>query len=103
MTIYLDSDYKCHTESGEGLIACDCEFFDGKCVEFIEGYRYVPSGSAWTRADGVVFYGEMIAPWKDVEPLLLKQQIYELTNTVTTYEHGLNTLGVQTEEVDGDA
>lgn len=69
MTIYIDNDYKCHVSDDGTRRAFDVPFFDGKCAEFIEGYRYVPSGETWTRADGEVFAGEMIAPWKDYEQL----------------------------------
>ena len=69
MTIYIDNDYKCHLSDDSTRRAFDVPFFDGKCTEFIEGYRYVPSGETWTRADGEVFRGEMISPWKDYEQL----------------------------------
>ena len=65
MTIYIDNDYKCHVSDDGTRRAFDVPFFDGKCNEFIEGYRYVPSGETWTRADGEVFRGEMITPCRD--------------------------------------
>ena len=63
-TIYIDSSFKCHTSTAEGLTQIETDAFDGKCDAYIEGYRYIPAGQTWTRADGVVFTGEMIAPWK---------------------------------------
>lgn len=63
-TIYIDSEFKCHTASAEGLTAIETDAFDGKCDAYIKGYRFIPVGQTWTRADGVVFTGEMIAPWK---------------------------------------
>ena len=65
MTIYIDNECKCHTADDGTRRAFDVAFFDGKCAEFIEGYRYVPSGGSWTRADGQTFTGEMIAPCRD--------------------------------------
>lgn len=65
MTIYIDSDYKCHVSNGGNMREFDLPFFDGKCTEFIEGYRYVPSEETWTRKDGQTFKGEMIAPCRD--------------------------------------
>ena len=65
MTIYIDSEYKCHTADDGTRRAVETDFFDGKCAEFIEGYRYVPAGESWTRADGEVFRGEMISPCRD--------------------------------------
>ena len=77
MKIYIDSDYKCSTASAEGRRELDAEFFDGKCSALIEGYRYVPAGETWTRADGAAFPGEMISPWKDYEILAAAQAAYE--------------------------
>ena len=77
MTIYIDSDYKCHTSSGDGFTPVETDAFDGKCRQFIEGYRFVPAGETWTRKDGQVFHGEMVAPWRDYELLAEFQAIYE--------------------------
>ena len=77
MTIYIDNDYKCHTSPGEGLTAVETDTFDGKCRQYIEGYRFVPAGQSWTREDGQVFIGEMIAPWRDYKILAELQAIYE--------------------------
>ena len=72
MTIYIDNDYKCHVD-GTGMRAIETDAFDGKCKEYIEGMRYVPSGETWTRDDGEVFTGLMIAPWVDSAALALAQ------------------------------
>lgn len=64
MKIYIDSEFKCHATPGIGLTEAESAFFDGKAVEFVEGYRYVPAGQTWVRSDGVEFQGEMVAPWK---------------------------------------
>lgn len=78
MTIYIDSDFKCHTsESDSTLTAVETDFFDGKCAAYVEGYRFVPSGATWTREDGVTFTGDMIAPWKDWRELDSAQRDYE--------------------------
>ena len=76
-TVYIDSDFKCHTTSGEGLTQVETDVFDGKCDAYIEGYRFVPNGQTWTREDGVVFTGEMIAPWKPWAELDAAQREYE--------------------------
>lgn len=75
--IYIDSDFKCHTFTAEGLTTIETDAFDGKCDAYIEGYRYIPAGQTWTRADGVVFTGEMIAPWKPWAELDAAQREYE--------------------------
>lgn len=77
MTIYIDNDYKCHTSPGEGLTAVETDAFNGKCRRYIEGYRFVPAGESWTRSDGAVFTGEMVAPWRDHAILAELQAIYE--------------------------
>ena len=77
MTIYVDSDYKCHIATADGLTAVDTDYFDGKCQTYIEGYRFVPAGASWTRLDGVVFLGEMVCPWKPWRELDAAQRAYE--------------------------
>ncbi len=77
MTIYIDSDYKCHTAPSDGLTAVETAFFDGKAPGYIEGYRFVPAGESWTREDGAVFAGEMASPWKDWTELDAVQREYE--------------------------
>lgn len=76
-TIWIDFEFKCHTASGEGLTAIETDAFDGKCDTYVGGYRFVPAGQTWTRADGVVFTGEMIAPWKPWTELDAAQREYE--------------------------
>ena len=75
--IYIDSDYKCHTENDGTMAGVQTSFFTGKCKEFIEGYRFIPDGESWTREDGTVFYGEMVAPWRDYIELDAAQRQYE--------------------------
>ena len=77
MTIYIDADYICHTAPGEGLRAVETDAFAGRCSRYIEGYRYVPAGESWTREDGQVFAGEMIAPAEDRRLLEAAQAAYE--------------------------
>jgi antirestriction protein len=77
MTIYIDSDYKCYTTAADDRRAVETEAFDGKCRQYIEGYRFVPTGESWTRSDGEVFTGEMVSPWRDYELLAEFQALYE--------------------------
>ena len=86
MTIYIDSDYKCHTSPGEGLTAIETGFFDGKCKQFIEGYRFVPAGETWTREDGHRFAGEMVAPWRDYAILSEFQEVAQEEQDKATEE-----------------
>ena len=77
MTIYIDSDCKCHTSPGDGLTAVETDAFDGKCRQYIEGYRFVPAGDRWILEDGTFYSGEMIAPWRDSSLLEEFQSLYE--------------------------
>ena len=85
-TIYLNSDFQCSvTEKGDTVQSVETSVFDGKCNAFIEGYRFVPAGQQWTREDGVVFEGEMIAPFKDSTQLEMVQKLYEQLAEDITY------------------
>lgn len=106
MTIYIDSDYKCHVSDDGTRREFDVPFFDGKCAAFIEGYRYIPAGETWTRADGQTFRGEMIAPCRDYSQILEIQMAVDRAQaqaqqTITEYEQALTeiekALGVTSE------
>lgn len=96
-TIYIDSEYKCHTSNNGTMAAVETDFFDGKCVEFIEGFRFVPSCESWTRSDGVVFHGEMIAPWKNYSELDNAQREHE-RQLIAEYEALINELYAEVTE-----
>lgn len=76
-TIYVDFLNHCHRIDDGTMTAVETDFFVGRCDAYVEGYRYVPSGSKWTRSDGTVFRGEMIAPWKPYNELDAAQREYE--------------------------
>ena len=103
MKIYIGADFKCYTVGNEGRREFDAEFFDGKCSAFVEGYRYVPPGETWTRADGVTFAGEMISPWKDYSILAVAQAAYEQAQSenaaeIADMQSALNVMGVSVNE-----
>ena len=77
MKIYLDSDFRCHLEADGDMRPVETDFFDGKCAAFIEGYRFVPDGESWTREDGEVFRGCMIAPAESYGALAKAQAQFE--------------------------
>lgn len=98
-TIYLDSEFKCHITNDGQMTAVETDCFDGKCDAFIEGHRYIPAGESWTRSDGVVFRGEMIAPWKDYKILCAYQEQYEsMLPELQDMQTALETLGVTADE-----
>lgn len=94
MKVYIDNDFKCHVTDDSTMTVVESGFFDGKCDIFIEGYRYVPAGESWTREDGVMFTGEMIAPWKDYAELDEAQRAYEKEQLADAL-NALKVLGVK--------
>lgn len=76
MKIYIDAEYKCHSSPGEGLREFSDEHFDGKCSEYIEGYRYVPVGETYVE-NNIEYEGEQIFPWVDIRLLDAAQSEYE--------------------------
>ena len=91
MKIYIDSEFKCHISDDGTMTAVETDVFDGKCKEYIEGFRFVPSGAVWVRSDGISFRGEMISPWKDYSKLEAIQRDYE-RNLIVQYESMINEL-----------
>ena len=103
MKIYIDENFKCYTTTDEGRREFNVQFFDGKCSAFVEGYRYVPHGETWTRADGVTFAGEMTSPWKDYSILAAVQAAYEQAQSenaaeIADMQSALNVMGVSVNE-----
>lgn len=94
MIVYINSEYKCHVVDDGTMTAIETDFFDGKCNALIEGYRLVPEGEHWTREDGEVFEGEMIAPWMDYTTLAAYQRNYEelLAELQAAVEEGVNSV-----------
>ena len=83
MKIYIDNDFKCHVSDDGTMREFEVEFFDGKCPELIEGYRYIPKGERWVKPNGEFFKGEMISPWKPYNELEKAQMQYELAQYET--------------------
>lgn len=92
-TVYVDSSFKCHPTDDGAMKEIQTDFFDDKCTEYIEGYRFIPAGESWARSDGKVFRGEMIAPWKPYSELDAAQREHE-RQLIAIYEESLKTVGV---------
>ena len=92
MKIYIDTEFKCHVSLVDDSASIETDFFDGKCPSYIEGYRYIPDGSTWTRSDGTIFHGEMIAPWKPWAELDAAQKEYEREQRIAELETQNETL-----------
>ena len=94
MKIYIDSEFKCYIEAAEGRTEIETSTFDGKCKEYIEGFRFIPSGAAWTRWDNIIFEGEVSFPWKDFQELERAQFLY-VQEKLADAEAALKLLGVE--------
>lgn len=81
-TIYIDSDFKCHTVDNGTMTAVETDFFDNKCDVFVEGYCYDTS-------KGYV----QVYPWKNYAELNDAQRQYE-KQLLTEYFEALQLLGV---------
>ena len=93
MIVYIDNNYKCYIEPAEGLRAFEVPELDSKCPAYITGTRYVPAGETWTRSDGEIFKGEMIAPCIDSRIREAYQQQYEESQqTINEYEAALTAI-----------
>lgn len=96
MKIYVNpNDFKCcASRSDETYMEIETDFFDGKCQTLIEGYRFVPSDYSWTRSDGTVFHGEMIAPFKPYDQLAAAQAQYEadMAEAANAYQEGVDSV-----------
>ena len=88
MTIYIDSDHKCYVSVAEGRRAVETDFFDGKCPEWIESFRFAPAGETWVNPNGEMFRGEMVSPWKDLGEAYAAQAAY-VTAQNAQYEAAL--------------
>ena len=66
-TIYIDSEFKCHTINDGTMTAIETAFFDGKCDTFIEGHCYEAKENG----------GAAVYPWKSYSELDAAQREYE--------------------------
>ena len=88
MTIYIDNDYKCYISAADGRRAVETDFFDGKCPEWIESFRFVPAGETRVKPNGEMFRGETVSPWKDLGNAYAAQTAY-VTAQNAQYEAAL--------------
>ena len=95
-TIYIDSDFKCHTVNDGTMTSIETDAFDGMCDTYIEGCRFVPYGESWTRSDGEVFHGEMKTTWKPYAELDDAQRLYERERLADLEEFARIILGGET-------
>ena len=90
MIIYIDEEFKCHVSDLHGEYrVVETDFFNGKCEEFIEGYRFIPEGETWVNPEGKVLVGKKIIPWRPYDELDAAQFNYE-TEQIARYSNALS-------------
>ena len=77
MVVYIDADYRVHTESGDGRETVETTVFDGMPEPVIDCHRYVPGGRQWVRPDGVMIYGEFVQMCVSKQELDAAQRAFE--------------------------
>ena len=92
ITVYLDNEYRCHSEPEEGFVAFGTDFFNGR-EHLIPYYRIVPRGFKWTDNKGYVFDGEMICPAESILGLVvggvfMEVKLIEAFNNENKGAHG---------------
>lgn len=89
MIVFLDTDFKVYTTLADDRIDIEDTFFDNKCANLVESYRYIPIGKTWVDKGGREFAGPMIAPWRDIRQYDGEQQQY-LLDKLAQYESALS-------------
>lgn len=95
MIVYIDSNYCCHLTNDGTMRQVETETFDGKCETYINGYRFIPSGEAWTSPSGIAFVGETASPIVNYELISAVQTQYEADHEqMADMQNALDILGV---------
>lgn len=96
MTIFIDSDCKCHVSNPNGTYKKveAPELFKGKCPTYIEGWRFIPAGETWRDSAGKVFHGEALTALRDTALLDEFQRQYQaqLAAAAAAYAEGVNSI-----------
>lgn len=88
--IYLDSDYVCHLMDDGSRRLIQTEALDSIDDWHIPYYRYIPEGESWTRWDGEVFTGPMLAPARKIDDKDVAQQVLDtIKSTLNIYDDTL--------------
>lgn len=61
-TVYVDSNYLCHTKNDGTMEAVETGAFDELCDGAVECYRLIPEGRTWRHPDGFEIRGLFIQP-----------------------------------------
>lgn len=73
MIFYIDEEYGCHKNKENINWRCfENIFFDNKCEQLINLYKYIPEGETYNGITGLSIY-----PIKDIKPFEIIQKEYE--------------------------
>ena len=75
--LYIDSDFKVHTENADGRTAIETDAFDDMPKQVAECYIFVPRGESYTKPNGETVHGEFIQPFVTEKELDNAQRKYE--------------------------
>lgn len=93
-TIYIDSNFMCHTTDDGTRTEIQTDYFDNLCDNSIELMRFVPNGSIWIRSDGRVIYGEFIQATDSPKIDAYQRQWIEDQEQMEDMQNALEILGV---------
>lgn len=93
-TIYVDSDFMCHTTNDGTMTEVQLDEFDALCNNAIELMRYVPENETWTRPDGRVIHGIFIQATDSARIDAYQKQYREDQAQMADMQNALEILGV---------
>lgn len=93
-TIYIDSNFMCHTTDDGTMTEVQLEEFDDLCNNAIELMRYVPENEIWTRPDGRVIHGIFIQATDTAKIDAYQKQYMEDQEQMNDMQNALEILGV---------
>ena len=93
-TIYIDSDFMCHTTDDGTMTEVQLDEFDDLCNNAIELMRYVPENETWTRSDGRVIHGIFIQATDSARIDAYQKQYMEDQAQIEDMQNALEILGV---------
>ena len=93
-TIYIDSDFMCHTTDDGTMTEVQLDEFDDLCNNAIELMRYIPENETWVRPDGRAIHGIFIQATDSVKIDAFQKQWREDQAQMEDMQNALNILGV---------
>lgn len=93
-TIYIDSNFMCHTTDDGAMTEVQTDALDTLCNNAIELMRFVPHGYIWVRPDGRTIHGEFIQATDTAKIDAFQKQYMEDQAQMADMQNALEILGV---------